>query len=168
MASGAGIGVSYETISNDYSKTNYSSSRLSLITARDRYKVLQVWFACNFLKEVIFGNPESDGWLDMAVMAGVLNFPDYELRRKRYQAVKWQFRGWAWVDPHKEVQATIASLAAGMTTFSDVYAEQGKDFEESMRAIARERELLKELGIEIELTGKPVKEEEEKKVGNKK
>ena len=160
-ASGAGIGVSYETISNDYSKTNYSSSRLSLITARDRYKVLQVWFACNFLKEVIFGNPESDGWLDMAVMAGVLNFPDYELRRKHYQAVKWQFRGWAWVDPHKEVQATIASLAAGMTTFSDVYAEQGKDFEESMRAIARERELLKELGIEINLDSKPRKEEDE-------
>lgn len=152
-ASGAGIGVSYETMSNDYSKTNYSSSRLSLITARDRYKVLQVWFATHFLKEVIFGNPESDGWLDLAVMAGVLNFPDYELRPKRYQACKWQFRGWAWVDPHKEVQATIASLGAGMTTFSDVYSEQGKDFEESVRAIARERELLKQMGVQINLDG---------------
>ena len=148
-ASGAGIGLSYETISNDYSKTNYSSSRLSLITARDRYKVLQAWFACNFLKEVIYGNPESDGWLDMAVMAGVLNFPDYELRKKRYCAVKWQFRGWAWVDPHKEVKATLDSLAGGITSLTKVYSEQGEDFEESVRTIAREREILKELGIEI-------------------
>lgn len=88
-AFGAGIGQSYEAVSNDYSKTNYSSSRLSLTNSRDRYKVLQVWFATNFLREVIFGNVEDDGWLDMAVMAGVLNFPDYELRKKRYCAVKW-------------------------------------------------------------------------------
>lgn len=148
-ASGAGIGVSYETVSNDYSKTNYSSSRLSLITARDRYKVLQVWFATNFLREVIYGNPESDGWLDMAVLAGVLNFPDYEIRPKRYRATKWQFRGWAWVDPHKETKATLDSLAGGMTSLTDFYAEQGKDFEESVKTIAREREMLKQLGIEV-------------------
>lgn len=160
-ASGAGIGVSYETISNDYSKTNYSSSRLSLITARDRYKVLQVWFACYFLREVVYGNPESDGWLDMAVMAGVVNLPDYELRPQRYQKCKWQFRGWAWVDPHKEVQATISSLASGITSFSKVYAEQGEDFEESMRTIKRERELLKELGIEVNLDGYQVNDDEE-------
>lgn len=160
-ASGAGVGVSYETVSNDYSKTNYSSSRLSLITARDRYKVLQVWFATNFLKEVIYGNPESDGWLDMAVLAGVLNFPDYELRPQRYRATKWQFRGWAWVDPHKEVKATLDSLAGGMTSLTDFYAEQGKDFEESVKVIAREREMLKQLGIEVNFGNAIVSEVEE-------
>lgn len=159
-ASGAGIGVSYETISNDYSKTNYSSSRLSLITARDRYKVLQTWFASNFLREVVYGNPEADGWLDMAVMSGVLNFPDYELRPKRYSAVKWQFRGWAWVDPHKEVKATLDSLAGGMTSLTKHYAEQGEDFEESVKTIARERELLKELGIEINFGNAVLNEQE--------
>ncbi|MEL6493555.1 MAG: phage portal protein [Cyanobacteria bacterium J06623_7] len=160
-AMGAGTGQSYEVVSNDYSKTNYSSSRLSLTNSRDRYKVLQIWFSVHFLREVVFGNCEDDGWLDMAVLSGVLNFPDYELRPDRYRAVKWQFRGWSWIDPYKEVQATIASLASGITNFSSVYAEQGKDFEESMRAIARERELLKELGIEINLDGYPVNPEKD-------
>ena len=159
-ATGAGVGVSYETVSNDYSKTNYSSSRLSLITARDRYKVLQVWFATNFLREVIYGNPEADGWLDMAVMSGVLNFPDYELRPQRYRATKWQFRGWAWVDPHKEVKATLDSLAGGMTSLTDFYAEQGKDFEESVKTIAREREMLKQFGIEINFGNAVLNEQE--------
>ncbi len=166
----AGMGLSYETVSNDYSKTNYSSSRLSLICARDRYKVLQAWFAANFLREVIYGNPESDGWLDMAVMSGVLNFPDYELRKKRYCAVKWQFRGWAWVDPHKEVKATLDSLAGGMTSLTAHYAEQGKDFDEEIEAIAREKERLKELGIEIDFGNNLQvndEDEEEKPKANK-
>ena len=160
-ATGAGTGVSYETVSNDYSKTNYSSSRLSLITARDRYKVLQAWFAANFLRQVIYGNPESDGWLDMAVMAGVLTFPDYEIRPKRYRATKWQFRGWAWVDPHKEVKATLDSLAGGMTSLTDFYAEQGKDFEESVKTIAREREMLKQLGIEVNFGNAVIQNQEQ-------
>ncbi|WP_319419476.1 phage portal protein [Pleurocapsa sp. FMAR1] len=166
-ASGAGIGASYETISNDYSKSNYSSSRLSLITARDRYKVLQAWFVCNFNREILLGNPESDGWLDMAVLSGVLNFADYELRPKRYAAIKWQCRGWSWVDPNKEVQATLASLAGGMTSLTKVYAEQGEDFEESIKTIAREREILEENGIAVNFDGiaiNPVSEEQ--KPGN--
>ncbi|NJK56919.1 MAG: phage portal protein [Pleurocapsa sp. SU_5_0] len=160
-ASGAGIGASYETISNDYSKSNYSSSRLSLITARDRYKVLQTWFVCNFNREVLLGNPESDGWLDLAVLSGVLNFPDYELRPKRYAAIKWQCRGWSWVDPHKEVQATLASLAGGMTSLTKFYAEQGEDFEESVKTIARERAFLEENGILVNFGSLQVQEEED-------
>ena len=160
-ASGAGIGASYETISNDYSKSNYSSSRLSLITARDRYKVLQAWFVCNFNREVLLGNPESDGWMDMAVLSGALNFTDYELRPKRYTAIKWQCRGWSWVDPHKEVQATLASLAGGITSMTKTYAEQGEDFEESMKTIARERELIEQLGIEIDFGNAPAQGQQE-------
>jgi lambda family phage portal protein len=141
-ASGAGIGASYEHISGDYSKTNYSASRLSLLNSRDRFKVLQVAFASKFNRAVYFG------WLDMAVMGGVLNFADYELRPHRYQCVKWQFRGWTWVDPYKEVQATLAALTGGLTTLTKVAAEQGEDFHETVKTIARERELLKQYQLE--------------------
>jgi lambda family phage portal protein len=142
-ASGTGIGASYEQISGDYSKTNYSSSRLSLLNSRDRFKVLQVAMASKFIRLVYLT------WLDMAVVGGVLNFADYELRPERYQSVKWQFRGWAWVDPYKEVQATLAALAGGLTTLTKVAAEQGEDFEEMVKTIAREREILKQHGVEL-------------------
>lgn len=135
---------------------------MSLITARDRYKVLQTWFVCNFNREVLLGNPESDGWLDLAVLSGVLNFPDYELRPKRYAAIKWQCRGWSWVDPHKEVQATLASLAGGMTSLTKFYAEQGEDFEESVKTIARERAFLEENGILVNFGSLQVQEEEDR------
>ncbi|MGA0920517.1 MAG: phage portal protein, partial [Gemmatimonadaceae bacterium] len=34
----SGIGVSYESISRDYSQSNYSSSRLALLEDHDLYK----------------------------------------------------------------------------------------------------------------------------------
>lgn len=149
-ASGTGIGASYEHMSGDYSKTNYSSSRLSLLNSRDRFKVLQVAFASKFNRSVYLD------WLDMAVISGVLNFSDYELRPKRYQCVKWQFRGWAWVDPYKEVQATLAALAGGLTTLTKVAAEQGEDFEEMVKAIAAERAMLKQYGVEVMHGNQPI------------
>jgi lambda family phage portal protein len=149
-ASGTGIGASYEQISGDYSKTNYSSSRLSLLNSRDRFKVLQVAFASKFNRSVYLD------WLDMAVVSGVLNFPDYELRSKRYQCVKWQFRGWVWVDPYKEVQATLAALAGGLTTLTKVAAEQGEDFEEMVKTIAMEREILKHHDVDLIHGNQPV------------
>lgn len=149
-ASGTGIGASYEHMSGDYSKTNYSSSRLSLLNSRDRFKVLQVAFASKFNRSVYLD------WLDMAVISGILNFSDYELHPKRYQCVKWQFRGWAWVDPYKEVQATLAALAGGLTTLTKVAAEQGEDFEEMVKAIAAERAMLKQYGVEVMHGNQPI------------
>lgn len=142
-ASGAGIGASYEHTANDYTKTNYSSSRLSLLNSRDRFKILQRNFAEKFNRNVYIA------WLDLAVLSGVLNFPDYESRPTRYHNIRWQYRGWAWVDPHKEVQATLASLAGGLTTMTKVSAEQGEDFEETVKTIARERELMRQYGVDI-------------------
>ena len=37
----AGTGVSYESLSRDYSQSNYSSSRLALIDDRDLWRVFQ-------------------------------------------------------------------------------------------------------------------------------
>ena len=41
----SGLGCSYETISRDFSETNYSSSRLSLLEDREHWKMLQTFFS---------------------------------------------------------------------------------------------------------------------------
>lgn len=142
-ASGAGIGASYESISNDYSKTNYSSSRLSLLQSRDRFRVMQKWFITYFCKEVY------SCWLEQAVLGGALDFSDYEVRPERYQEIRWTPRGWSWVDPNKEVQAAIASIKSGLTTVSQEVAKQGGDFEENIKQIAREKEILEQYGVSL-------------------
>ena len=145
-ATGAGIGSSYESVSNDYSKTNYSSSRLSLLQARDRFKVLQIAFISKFCRRVYAD------WLEMAVMGGALPFADYELRPDRYFSIRWTPRGWSWVDPHKEINATITAIKSGLTTLTEEIAKQGGDFEDNIKILAREREILASYGINLDMT----------------
>ena len=144
---GAGVGASYENVSNDYSKSNYSSSRLSLLQVRDRYKVLQEWFVRSVNQRVY------ERWLDAAVLAGVLRFSDYWLRPQRYQQVRWQPRGWSWVDPYKEINASVVAIDRGLTTLTAEIAKQGGDFEENIKIKAREREICAKYGVTLGLSG---------------
>lgn len=137
----AGVGVSYETLSRDYSQSNYSSSRLALIDDRDNWRVLQSWMIENF-HQIVFKN-----WLEMAVLSGVLKLPLYELDPKRYEDIRWMPRGWAWVDPAKEVAAYKEALRGGFTTLSDVIAQNGNDFEEVMFQRQKENEVIRDLGL---------------------
>ena len=70
-AAAAGVGVSFESMSKNFTESNYSSSRLSLLEERDTYKVLQRYMIENFHHEVF------SAWLDMAVLSGELNLPGY-------------------------------------------------------------------------------------------
>lgn len=140
----AGIGLSYESLSRDYSQSNYSSSRLALLDDRDCWRVLQGWFIEHFLQPVF------DNWLDMAVMSKALTLPDWEINGARYEAVRWQPRGWEWVDPLKEANAAIKKVRAGFGTLADELAKQGLDFEDVMRQRRRELDLIADLGLVLD------------------
>jgi len=137
----AGIGCSYETISRDFSQTNFSSSRLSLLEDRDQWRILQRWMIESFNQRIL------DAWLDMAVLSGALSLPQYEQQPERYRHVRWMPRGWSWVDPQKEVQAYKDAVRSGFKTLADVVAEQGGDMEELFEARKRETELAVEMGL---------------------
>ncbi|HEY5564231.1 MAG TPA: phage portal protein [Rhodothermia bacterium] len=137
----AGVGGSYESISRDYSQSNYSSSRLALIDDRELWKILQGWLIKNF-HQVVY-----ERWMDLAVLSGELVIPDYETNRENYIYPRWMPRGWAWVDPAKEVAASIAAVRAGFTTVSEVVAQAGGDYEELLVQRQHELELAKEYGV---------------------
>lgn len=123
----AGLGVSYESLSRDYSQTNYSSARQGMLTDRDRWKALQGWFLAKFNQAVF------DDWLDQAVLFGELDLTDYLNGKKEfYQGVKWKPRGWGWVDPQKEVAANKDAVRSGFRTQASVIAETGGDYDEFM------------------------------------
>jgi lambda family phage portal protein len=140
-AAAAGIGVSFESISKNYSQSNYSSSRLSLLEERDTYKCLQRYFIENF-HQIVF-----EKWLDMAVLSGTLSLPGYETDPDRYRASKWVPRSWEWVDPQKEVAAYKSAVRSGFKTLGQVISEQGGDIEEVLTMRQAELAMLDEKNI---------------------
>ena len=141
----SGLGCSYATISRDFSETNYSSSRLSLLEDREHWKMLQTFFIENFHQRIF------EEFLAAAVLAGSLNLPDYELNPLRYTSPKWQARGWSWVDPKKEIEAFRMGEAAGYYTKGEIVSMLGKDFEENIDQIKAEQETLSEAGVQLDL-----------------
>jgi lambda family phage portal protein len=131
----AGVGVSFESISKNFSESNYSSSRLSLLEERDTYKVLQRYMIENFHQQVFAV------WMDMAVLSGALSLPAYETNPDRYRASRWVPRSWEWVDPQKEVNAYKIAVRSGFKTLGQVIAEQGGDLDDYLTA--RQSELAK-------------------------
>jgi lambda family phage portal protein len=143
-AMAAGIGCSYETISRDFSQTNYSSSRLSLIEDRDHWRILQSWMIENFHRRVFHE------WIELAVLSNALSLPGYELAPDRFKAARWMPRGWAWVDPAKEVAAYKEAVRCGFKTLGEVVAEQGGDLDELLLARQSELAMLDQMGIVVD------------------
>lgn len=141
----SGFGCSYETLSRDFSETNYSSSRLSLLEDRDHWKVVQ-----NYLIEHLHMRVYRE-WLEVAVLSGELSLPDFELRPERYDSPKWLARGWTWVDPLKEVKAYREMEAAGYMTKAQICAQLGTDFDENVAEIARERKSIGDAGVQLDI-----------------
>lgn len=137
----AGTGTSYSKLSRDYSQQTYSSGRTEMLSERDTWKSIQSWMIRNF-HQVIF-----EKWLDMAVLSGAISLKGYELAPEKYQAVKWMPRGWAWIDPAKEVAAYKEALRGGLTTYSKLYAETGEDLNEMLTQRKMEQDKIKKLGL---------------------
>lgn len=144
----AGLGASYESISKDYSESNYSSSRLALLADRDNWRKLQVWVISHFHQAVF------ETWLELAVLAGVVNIPDFEINPTKYQNVRWLPRGWAWVDPQKEVAAYKEAIKGGLTSATKVIAQEGEDVDDLYNEISRERELATAKGLVFDTDAK--------------
>ncbi|QBC44456.1 phage portal protein [Iodobacter fluviatilis] len=115
----AGMGVSYNGLSNDLENVNYSSIRAGLLDERDEWLSLQSWFADVFLA------PLYEEWLSLAILSGQLVLPMAKLAK--FQAHRWQGRRWQWVDPLRDAKADIMLLDAGLATRSDLLAARGVD-----------------------------------------
>ena len=145
----AGVGVSYESLSRDYSQSNYSSSRLALLDDRDLWRVLQGWFIRSFRVEL------HRKWMTAAVLSSAipgLSAEEYGAAMPRYQAVRFKPRGWGWVDPTKEVEAYKQAVRCGFTTVSDVISQTGggQDIEDVLEQRERELEMMAEKDLQFD------------------
>ncbi|HXF24366.1 MAG TPA: hypothetical protein VN602_07590, partial [Gemmatimonadaceae bacterium] len=65
-------------------------------------------------------------------------------------------RGWAWVDPLKDMQATILGIQHGIDSRTDALTEQGLDLETTFQHLSEEIKLAEEYGIDINPVAPPV------------
>jgi lambda family phage portal protein len=142
----AGVGVSYESLSRDYSQSNYSSSRLALLDDRDCWRVLQQWWVRSFRE------PLHREWLSTAVMSRAISAITVEAFANdslRYEGARFKVRGWSWIDPAKEVAAYKEAERAGYITKTQVVQQtaNGMDFEDVLNERKRELEMLEEADI---------------------
>jgi lambda family phage portal protein len=142
----SGVGVSYASLSRDYSQSNYSSSRLALLDDRDTWKAEQQWWLRSFRERL------HQVWLERAVLARAIPeiaIDEYALDRAKFEAVKFKLRGWSWVDPTKEVEAYKEARRAGFISTSDIVDQTagGRDVEDVIADIEREDALFAAAGI---------------------
>lgn len=141
----AAVGVSAEQISQDWSKTNYSSARAALL---ESWKTL---VRRNTEFKVGTANPMFATWLHEAMENGDLPLPngapDFVEARSAYARCDWLGVARGWVDPVKEKQGAILGMDAGLSTLQRECAEQGLDYEEIIDQRAREVAMFKEKGL---------------------
>lgn len=115
-----------------------------MLDDRDNWRILQSWLIKNFHAKVY------ERWLEMAVLSGAINLPGYELNPRAYCCPKFTPRGFDWVDPAKEINASRESIRGGLSTLSRELAEKGIDIEELFEERRRELDLAESLQLNFD------------------
>ena len=136
-----GLNVSSPTLSNDYSDVNYSSLRQALLEDRAGYRCDQA----EFIDDA--SQPVFDEWYEWCRdISGRLRIPMSKMNAD--PVVEFQPRGWAWVDPLKEVRAQVEATTGHLRTRQSIMADNdGGDFIETVDELAEEEAALVERGL---------------------
>lgn len=157
---GVSIGLPYELLLKDFSKTNYSSARASLLEGRRHFQHWRSWFSARFCQ------PIYELVLEEAFLRGQFDAPDFYRFKAEYCRAQWIGGAWGWVDPVKEVESSKLAIDYGLSTLAEECAGQARDWEEVMEQRKREQARERELGIVLLPSSKskeapePEKEEE--------
>jgi lambda family phage portal protein len=135
------LDMPYELLLKDFSKTNYSSARASMLEAWRAFYRRRDRFAAGFMDPVYWL------FLEEQANAGLIDAPDLYENRRAYSACRWVGPGKGWVDPVKEAQAAILRIRSGLSTLEDECAEQGRYWIEVLEQLAREQDVIAELGL---------------------
>ena len=148
----AGLGISYEEYTHDFTKTNYSSAKaaanntLRAMQARKRQ-------VADRMANTMFRN-----WFEEAIEGRQIESMNSMLSKNRnlfYEGLNkdalcratWIGSSRGQVDELKETQAALLRIRAGLSTYEDECARLGKDFRDVFRQRAREDALASKLKL---------------------
>jgi lambda family phage portal protein len=136
----SGLNISYVSLANDLRGVSYSSIRQGVLEDRDAWRMLQT-----FLRQSLH-EPVYDPWLKTSLLAGAITSKkgvpmSFDSYAKFAGAALWTPRGWEWVDPAKEVAASILERQHGFNSSGRIMATRGRDFYEIIDEINQENEI---------------------------
>jgi lambda family phage portal protein len=144
---GLTLGLPLELVMLDFSRTNYSSARASLLQAYRAFKTIQQQFSEIFLARVY-------RWrISKWVKDGTLKVPDSIAGdieagvSPSFWRHNWISPGWAWVDPTKEIQAAMMEVDAGLNTLTNIAAQHGLEWNEIVTKRAQELRQMETLNV---------------------
>ena len=143
---GTALGMPYELVVKDFSKTNYSSARAALGEAWRFFQNRRNWLA------TYWAAPVYRLWLEEAINAGKVEAPGYYDNVYAYSRAKWIGPGRGQIDPTKEAQAAQIRMDIMTSTLEIECAEQGLDWNEVLVQRALEIKRMKELGLTPPIT----------------
>ena len=145
MASAAGMGLPFELLSGDMKGVSDRALRVVLNEFRRRIQQLQH-------NQMVFQfcRPVWNRWLDLAVLSGAIEAPDFAKQRAKYRRVKWIPHGWAYIHPVQDMQAQSLAVRNGFKSRSEVVSEQGYDSEQIDDEIAADNRRADDLALQYD------------------
>lgn len=148
-----GLGVNYNSLANDLESVNYSSMRAGKLEEIEEYKNIQAW-----LIESLH-TPVFEAWLEMALISGALRAGNGSAlptsKYDKFNAPDWKPRRWPWVDPLKDLQASVLAVEKGFKSRREIISEMGGDIEEVFRDQNADEELADKYDLEFPIGNNP-------------
>lgn len=139
--------ISYEDLSNDRENVNYSSIRAGLVNDRDVYKAIQSFIIEKFLSNV-YEEFLKNSILNKSIKkfnGKFLDINDFE----KFSNHQWRGRGFAWVDPQKDISASISAVSFGLSSRQREAEKLGIDLFEVFDELAMEKQLAESKGLDL-------------------
>ena len=135
------LNIPYNIAAGNSSGYNYASGRLDHQTYYKSIRVEQSHLASVVLDRVF------SSWLSEAVLIEGFIPQSFRTIEPQQLSHQWFWDGVDHVDPAKEARAQAQRLASHTTTLAAEYARQGKDWAAELRQRAKEKQLMRELGL---------------------
>lgn len=139
----AATGLSYESISNDYAETNYSSARHS---AQRSSKIMDM-IRDDIIIEMLI-NPVLSDFMDYIELMQLFPTEGIEIKYVTPKPII--------IDPAKEINPKTQEIRSGLLSWGQAIAERGGDPEDMAKQIAKDYELLDKYDIKIDSDGREV------------
>lgn len=140
-------GVSYPSLGNDLEGVNFSSIRSGVLEEREEWMVVQSWLISAALVPVF------EAWLAWSLLGQLIRLPTGSAlpasKFGKFSAHTWQARRWAWVDPLKDIQASVIAIDHLLASPQQIAAQTGRDIVDVLDDIERFKDMLEKRGLSM-------------------
>ncbi len=139
----SGLGIQYNTLANDLESVNYASARFGQSKEVEYWRELQRFFSEHVMQPIF------EAWFETAILADALPDVGFDQLEQIGSSAIWKPRGWAFVDPVKDLQASLGAIDGGLSTRRRELAEQGLELEDVIEELVQEKELIEAAGLDF-------------------